>query len=52
MSKSASKKNKVPKISEEEYAKYINALKSGGMGAAPAAREIAGEPEKRTDKNL
>lgn len=52
MSKSASKKNKVPKISEEEYAKYINALKSGGMGAAPATQATAGEKQKQTDKNL
>ena len=28
---SKTKKNKVPKITEEEYAKYVSALKEGGQ---------------------
>ncbi len=52
MSRSANKKSKVPKISEEEYAKYINALKSGGSGVAPTARATGEEEQKQTDKNL
>ncbi len=51
MSKSRGKKSKVPKISEEEYAKYINALKSVSLGNMPSALERGEEEQKQTDKN-
>ena len=52
MSKSSAKKSKVPKISEEEYAKYINALKSASMdGCSEKGQEGVEEP-KHTDENV
>lgn len=50
MSRSANKKNKVPKISEEEYAKYINALKSGGAGGTMEEKELPEEPPRTEEK--
>ena len=51
MSKSSGKKSKVPKISEEEYAKYINALKSVSFGNASSELKRAEEEQTQTDKN-
>ncbi len=51
MSKSRGKKSKVPKISEEEYAKYINALKNGTREAAMSAETAASEEEKQSPQN-
>ncbi|MBQ8320076.1 MAG: hypothetical protein IJX81_04265 [Clostridia bacterium] len=45
MSRSSNKKNKVRKISEEEYAKYINSLKSGGRDGSLLIEEATKEDD-------
>lgn len=46
MESTANKKGKVKKISEEEYAAYINFLKNEGAGDT----EVKEEEEKRTEE--